>query len=78
MEIDNFKMRLQATRLHATDRNTVVDQMKNQLDERTSQINELMAQMRILKDSYHLELASVQAELKCSQMENLLKLKKGN
>lgn len=77
MEIDNLRMRLQATRIHSSDKNTVVDQMKNQLDERTSQINDLMGQMSLLKDSYHLELASVQADLKCSQMENLLKLRKG-
>ena len=77
MEIDNLRMRLQATWMHTSDKNTVVDQMKNQLDERTSQINDLMNQMSLLKDNYKLELASVQADLKCSQMENLLKLKKG-
>ena len=77
MEIDNLRIRLQATHIHASDKNTVVDQMKNQLDDRTSQITDLMNQMGVLKDSYRLELASVQADLKCSQMENLLKLRKG-
>lgn len=77
MEIDNLRMRLQTTRVHTSDKNAVVDQMKNQLDERTSQINDLMSQMSLLKDSYNLELASVQADLKCSQMENLLKIRKG-
>ncbi|XP_032232001.2 centrosomal protein of 290 kDa [Nematostella vectensis] len=76
MEIDNLRMRLQATKMTANDRSSVVDQMKNQLDERSQQINELMEQIKILKDSYHLELASVQADLKCSQMENLLKIRR--
>ena len=46
--------------------------MKDQLDERTRQIADLMEQLRMLKESYHLELGSLHADLKCAQMENML------
>lgn len=72
MEIDNLKLRLQATRMHTSEKSDVLDIMKEQLDERTRQIADLMEQLRMLKESYHLELGSLHADLKCAQMENML------
>ena len=46
--------------------------MKDKLDMRTRQIADLMKQLRLLKESYHLELGSLHADLKCAQMENML------
>ena len=73
MEIDNLKLRLQTTRLHANDKTNVLDVMKGQLDQRSQQIQELTEQMKCLKESYQLEVASLQADLRCAHMENLLK-----
>ena len=72
MEIDNLKLRLQATRMHTSEKSDVLEIMKEQLDERTRQIADLMEQLRMLKESYHLELGSLHADLKCAQMENML------
>ena len=72
MEIDNLKLRLQATRMHTSEKSDVLEIMKDQLDERTRQIADLMEQLRMLKESYHLELGSLHADLKCAQMENML------
>lgn len=72
MEIDNLKLRLQATRMHTSEKSDVLEIMKDQLDERTRQISDLMEQLRMLKESYHLELGSLHADLKCAQMENML------
>ena len=72
MEIDNLKLRLQATRMHTSEKSDVLDILKEQLDERTRQIADLMEQLRMLKESYHLELGSLHADLKCAQMENML------
>ena len=72
MEIDNLKLRLQATRMHTSEKSDVLEIMKDQLDEHTRQIADLMEQLRMLKESYHLELGSLHADLKCAQMENML------
>ena len=72
MEIDNLKLRLQASRMHTSEKSDVLDIMKEQLNERTREIADLMEQIRMLKESYHLELGSMHAELKCAQMENML------
>lgn len=72
MEIDNLKLRLQASRVHTSEKSDVLDTIKAQLHERTREISDLMEQIRMLKESYHLELGSLHADLKCAQMENML------
>ena len=76
MEIDNLKLCLQANAMHTSEKNDVMDIMKDSLQERTREITGLMEQIRILKESYHLELGSLQADLKCAQMENMLSKRK--
>lgn len=76
MEIDNLKLCLQANAMHTSEKNNVMDTMKDRLQERTREITDLMEQIRILKESYHLELGSLQADLKCAQMENMLSKRK--
>ena len=77
MEIDNLKLRLQATRIYGGENANVLQTVKEQLDERTRQIADLMEQLRVLKESYHLELGSLHADLKCAQMENMLQRQAG-
>jgi len=72
MEIDNLKLCLQANMMHTSEKNDVMDIMKDSLQDRTREISRLMEQIRILKETYHLELGSLQADLKCAQMENML------
>ena len=42
MESDNLKLRLQAIRMHTREKSDVLEIMKDQLDERTRQIADLM------------------------------------
>lgn len=72
IEIDNLKFRLQANAMHTSEKNGVMDIMKQRLQERTREIADLIEQIRMLKESYHLELGSLHADLKCAQMENML------
>ncbi|XP_068761620.1 golgin subfamily A member 4-like [Montipora capricornis] len=72
IEIDNLKFRLQANATHTSEKNGVMDIMKQRLQERTREITDLIEQIRMLKESYHLELGSLHADLKCAQMENML------